>query len=126
MTAGRGPVPDRASRLSKSRFIAGWQCRRRLWWTAHEPSAPELVPDVALEAVFERGRRVGELARTYVPRGVLIDLPFHDVDGKIAATAEALARGCRVVYEASFLASKLFASADILERNRRSFTLTEM
>jgi len=37
-------------RLSKSRFTAGWQCHRRLWWTAHEPGAPELVPDVPLEA----------------------------------------------------------------------------
>lgn len=29
-------------RLSKSRFVAGWQCPKLLWWTVHEPDAKEL------------------------------------------------------------------------------------
>lgn len=39
-----------AIRLSKSRVMAGLQCHKRLWWTVHEPSAPELQPDVAEQA----------------------------------------------------------------------------
>ena len=31
-------------RLSKSRFVTGLQCLRELWWTVHEPGAPELIP----------------------------------------------------------------------------------
>jgi len=34
-----------AHRLSKSRFLAGLQCHKQLWWRAHEPDAPELVPE---------------------------------------------------------------------------------
>ena len=32
-------------RLSKSRFVTGCQCHKLLWWTVHEPDAPELQPD---------------------------------------------------------------------------------
>lgn len=35
-------------RLSKSRFTAGLQCHRQLWWKIHEPDAAELEPDAAL------------------------------------------------------------------------------
>jgi len=48
--------------LSKSRFVAGWQCHRLLWWLVHEPEAPELVPDASLQAIFDRGHAVGEAA----------------------------------------------------------------
>ena len=36
--------------LSKSKFMAGWQCRNLLWWKVHEPDAREWVSDrVALD-----------------------------------------------------------------------------
>lgn len=46
-------------RLSKSRFTAGLQCHKQLWWRVHEPDAPELVPDAAQQAIFDQGTRVG-------------------------------------------------------------------
>lgn len=115
-----------APRLSKSRFLAGLQCARQLWWRAHEPEAPELVAGSALQRIFDRGNRVGELARGYVPGGVLIDLPHRDLAGRVAATAEALAAGAPVVYEASFLADGVFVSVDILARERGGFALCEV
>jgi len=60
--------------LSKSRYVSGLQCHKQLWWRVHEPASPELVPDAALQNVFRHGTRVGEVARGYVPGGVLIDL----------------------------------------------------
>ncbi len=41
-------MPPGAIRLSKSRVMAGLQCHKRLWWTVHEPTAPELPRDEAL------------------------------------------------------------------------------
>ena len=49
-------------RLSKSKYTAGLQCHRQLWWKAHEPRAPELTPDAALQARFDMGTRVGDRA----------------------------------------------------------------
>src|SRR5258706_13548145 len=76
--------------LSKSRYIAGLQCFKKLWWTVNEPDAPELAPEGRQQTILDRGDRVGELARTHVPGGVLIDLPHYEVKERAAATANAL------------------------------------
>ncbi len=101
--------------LSKSRFLQGLQCPKLLWWAVHEPEAPELVWDAAQEAILERGHRVGELARTYVPGGVLIDLPHQELAARVAATRKAIAEGAQVLYEASFLEDGVFVAVDILD-----------
>ena len=49
-------------RLSKSRYTAGLQCHKLLWWKVHEPDAVELQPDIVLEDRFDQGRQVGKLA----------------------------------------------------------------
>lgn len=54
----------RTGRLSKSRYVIGLQCPKRLWWTVHEPDAPELAADDAGDPILERGERVAALART--------------------------------------------------------------
>lgn len=88
-----------------------------LWWMVHEPEAPELAAGKELQQViFERGTRVGELARTFVPGGILIDIPHHAVKRRLAATARAIADGAPVVYEASFLEDGIFVAVDILQR----------
>jgi len=99
--------------LSKSRFTSGLQCHRQLWWRVHEPASPELMPDAARQTVFDNGTRVGEVARGYVPGGVLIDLPYTNYDGKLGATQEALASGVPAIYEASFVADHVFVAVDI-------------
>ncbi|MHC4769512.1 MAG: DUF2779 domain-containing protein, partial [Planctomycetota bacterium] len=65
---------SRKRQLSKSRFVAGSQCHKLLWWKVHEPDAEELQPDKVLQDRFDQGRAVGELARTLFPGGRLIDL----------------------------------------------------
>ena len=114
--------------LSKSRYVKGLQCPKLLWWTVHEPEAPELEPDARLKAVFARGHRVGELARAHVPGGVLIDLPHDDYRGRLAATEKALAGGASAIYEAGFSEDGVFVSVDILERRGRGrgFALIEV
>src|SRR5271167_1209104 len=48
----------RTTRISKSRFIAGCQCLKRLYWQVHEPELAA-QPDAATEAIIEQGRRSG-------------------------------------------------------------------
>jgi hypothetical protein len=112
--------------LSKSRYTSGLQCSKLLWWKVYEPDAPELVADDASQALFTRGQRIGELARAYVPGGVLIDLPYYEFDLRVTATAKALADGAPVVYEACFLEDGVFVAVDILERRDDGFVLVEV
>src|ERR1043166_8977948 len=55
--------------LSKSRFVAGTQCHRLLWWKVHDPGAVELQPDKVLQDRFDQGAQVGALARDLFPDG---------------------------------------------------------
>ncbi len=114
------------TRLSKSRFVAGWQCPKLLWWKAHEPEAEELQPDKVLQDLFDQGQVVGELARRLFPGGVLIDLPHTAVDERIAATQAALDAGAPAVFEASFLAGNVHVMVDVLQRTDAGFTLIEV
>jgi hypothetical protein len=106
--------------------MSGLQCPKMLWWKVHEPDAPELAAGDRLRAILTRGQRIGELARAQVPGGVLIDFPYRDLEGRVAATARALADGARVVYEASFLEDGVFVAVDILERQRDGFVMVEV
>jgi uncharacterized protein DUF2779 len=56
-------------RVSKSQYLAGVQCLRRLWWERYDRGAPELAPDEASRWLFEQGQAAGLLARRYVPHG---------------------------------------------------------
>ncbi len=112
--------------LSKSKFMSGRQCPKKLWWEVHEPNAPELVATADQQTVYDRGHEVGELARTYVPGGILIDLPYYETQKRVEATARALDAGAPVIYEACFIADDVFVAVDILERNGDRFTLAEV
>lgn len=112
--------------LTKSRYVAGLQCPKLLWWKVHEPDAPELRPDAGAQARFDWGHRVGEEARRRVPGGVLIDVPYGEFRRRLAATRAALDAGAKAVYEASFMADDVFVAVDILERKRGGYVLVEV
>jgi len=56
-------------RISKSKFVAGCQCPKRLYFQVHQPELAA-EPGAASEAVMEQGREVGLLARQLSPGGV--------------------------------------------------------
>ena len=116
------PLP----RLSKSRFLAGLQCHKQLWWKVREPNAPELESSPDLKARLEAGKRVGEAAREYVPGGELIGFHHFDFERRLAATQAALHRTGPAIYEAALAADDAYAVVDILERDPRGFRLVEV
>ena len=58
--------------LSKSKYIAGLQCPRRLWLGCNAPDlgAP---PSEGLAAVLDQGAEIGRRAHELFPGGVLVD-----------------------------------------------------
>ena len=55
-------------RISKSKFVAGCQCVKRLYWQVHEPELAA-EPDAADQAIMQQGHEVGMLARQLFPGG---------------------------------------------------------
>src|ERR1051326_1195175 len=58
--------------ISKSRYLAGCQCLKRLYLQVHQP---KLVaqPGGSGKGIIEQGREVGLLARELFPGGVEVD-----------------------------------------------------
>ena len=113
-------------RLSKSRFVAGTQCHKLLWWKVHEADAVELQPDKVLQDRFDQGRQVEGIARGRFPGGVLIDLPHDAVARRLDETRAALRAGVPVIFEAGFIADDTFVAVDVLERTASGFRLIEV
>jgi hypothetical protein len=101
--------------LSKSAFINGKQCPKRLWL---QYFGRERREDTAEESGcgFQKGREIGILARDCFPGGQLVATEPFDAEAAVAITARLMKSGSRVIYEASFLWDGLFASVDILVR----------
>ena len=74
--------------ISKSRFVAGCQCLKRLYWQVHEPELGG-VPDAAAVAIMEQGREVGKLARLLFAGGV--EVRSGDPEQAIRITRELIA-----------------------------------
>ena len=117
---------ERRVRLSKSRFVAGGQCHKLLWWKVHEPAAGELQVGKVLQDLFDQGVIVGKLATDQFPGGVLIDLPHQAVAERVTATQTALDAGAPAIFEASFFADRVFVAVDVLLKTGTGHTLIEV
>jgi predicted RecB family nuclease len=116
--------------LSKSRYVAGTQCHRLLWWKVHEPLAVELQPDKVLQDRFDQGAQVGALARARLsalgPRLSAIDLSAADRTERVALTAGAIADGAIAIFEASFVADDTYVAVDALVREGDGWRMIEV
>ena len=103
-------------RLSKSKFLSGLQCHKRLFLEVHHPSLAT-KPDAATQAMFDMGTEVGELARSRFPGGVLVTAGYRQTEAALAQTA-ALVQDLTVkaIFEAAFLHAGVLIRADVLER----------
>jgi predicted RecB family nuclease len=102
--------------LSKSKFLAGCQCLKRLYLKVYEPElAPE--PDEAAQARFDQGYEVGRLATKAFPDGVLVDEDYLHHKKAVAHTQALMAdKYIPAIFEAAFTYQNVKVRVDILER----------
>jgi hypothetical protein len=102
--------------LSKSKYIAGLQCPRRLWLGCH---APDLgAPATArLTAVLDQGAEIGRRARDLFADGVLVDQEAWEHGQATARTRQLMAdRNVGAIFEAAFEHAGVRVRVDVLER----------
>ena len=63
--------------LTKSRFLSGLQCHRRLWLATHAPDLASPRSD-ATEHILRMGTEVGRAAHALFPGGLLIPSEASD------------------------------------------------
>ena len=103
-------------RLSKSKYLSGLQCSKRLYLEIHERELATPF-DEGTQAVLDTGTRVGELARERYPGGVLVEVEHFKVAAGLARTAALLA-DARVpaIYEGFIQFENVLVRPDILVR----------
>jgi len=104
-------------KISKSKFIAGCQCPKRLYLQVRQPELAA-EPSAASEAVMEQGREVGLLARQLFAGGVGISSE-GGLDQAIRMTRELVAnREIPAIFEATFENGGVLVRVDVLHRRR--------
>ena len=102
--------------ISKSQFMSGVQCLKRLYWQVHKPELGG-VPDAAAVAIMEQGGAVGRLARQLFAGGV--EVSSRDPEQAIRTTRELIATPeVPAIFEAAFEDGGVFVRVDILHRRR--------
>jgi hypothetical protein len=106
-------MPNTKPSLSKSRFLAGLQCTKRLYLEVHHRDLATPTPP-ATQRIFNTGHEVGERAQLQFPGGILIDAEYYEKQKALDTTTEAIASGKNALFEPAFLFNNVFIRIDIL------------
>lgn len=103
-------------RLSKSRFLAGLQCLKRLYLELYHPElATPPTPD--RRAIMDMGTEVGAVARQNFPGGVLVEETHRQIPAALTRT-QALVEDPTIpaLFEGAFIWQGIVVRVDVLER----------
>lgn len=111
--------------LSKSKFVAGLQCHKRLFLQVHNPEIGNM-PD---QHIKEEGTAVGVLARSLFPGGVLVEADNRRLPDALQTTRELISNpAIPAIFEATVQHDGVLIRADVLLRSpdRDGFHLIEV
>ena len=113
--------------LSKSRFMSGLQCLKRLYLECYYRDLADPINEQQ-QAIFDTGTGVGELAREIYPDGHLVKEQYFELTKAIQTTEKVLADDTiKAIFEGAFTFEKIRIRADILTRNNDgTFDLIEV
>lgn len=102
--------------ISKSKYMAGVQCLKRLYLLVHQPEIAG-GKDASDFALMDQGRQVGKLAQQLFPGGVVVR--SGNREEAIRLTRELVANPeVPAIFEAAFEHDGVFVRVDILHRRR--------
>ncbi|MFC1521335.1 DUF2779 domain-containing protein [Elusimicrobiota bacterium] len=105
--------------LSKSTFVNGLQCIKYLWLQKHRRDLKTPVSE-ALQATFDQGHEIGNLAKEYFKGGKEIESPYYEHKKAIDATLAAVAANHTILYEPAAQFKDVRIRADILKQSDES------
>ncbi len=113
-----------SAHLTKSRYVAGLQCHRRLWLLVHEPPDYKEPPSGSLLAV---GHEIGRHAHKLFPGGVLVAYePWRHAEA-VARTAALMAdTAVPAIFEAAFVHEDIRIRVDVMERRADGWGMREV
>ena len=102
--------------ISKSRFISGVQCHKKIWFDYYRKDL-RLPIDSAQQRVFDLGHEISKMAQKVFPGGKdATPENFYNLNPAAIQTRIWLEEGIEIIYEATFIAGNATAILDILHR----------
>jgi hypothetical protein len=117
-----------AKGLSKSRYTQFCQCTKALWLRVNKPD--EATVDAGVEARFESGNEVGDLAMGLF--GPFVEVTTQREDGSldlqamVEKTKEEMAHRTENICEASFNFERNYCAVDILRKTPGGWAIYEV
>jgi len=103
--------------LSKSRFVSGMQCAKKLYYDVHRKDLRQPV-NASKQALFDAGHEVGLLAQSYFPGGKdASSVDFKDFTAALSNTKQWIEEGVSTIYEATFSFGGVLSALDILHHS---------
>ena len=109
--------------LTKSKYLHGLQCHKRLWYEKNHPERA-LSLTRAEHRRFRQGREVGERARTLFRGGRLISA--RSLAESAEQTQIAIRDGVSCIFEVTFIFDNTWVRCDILQKDGDSWNLIEV
>lgn len=112
--------------ISKSKFMAGVQCLKRLYLQVHHPELAPAPPGSTL-AMLQQGREVGIMARGAFHGGVLVNTGDQGLATSIGRTTKLLTDpDVHAIFEGAFEYNNVIVRTDILARGPAGWRLIEV
>jgi len=109
-------IPKRP-RLSKSRFLSGRQCHKRLYFEAYTPELAAET-DGQRQAMLDMGKQIGDTAQQCFPGGQLVTEGYRQSAAALERTATFMTNpDIPAIFEAAFQYEGTLIRVDILERS---------
>jgi|CZKY01.1.fsa_nt_gi hypothetical protein len=104
--------------ISKSKFVAGLQCAKRLFLQVHKPHLAKLTD----QANKDQGTALGVLARNLFLGGALVDVGRNGLAEAVGVTQE-LVKNAAVpaIFEATFKRDGVLVQVDVLLRGPKKY-----
>ncbi len=109
--------------LTKSKYLSGLQCHKRLWNKVRHPKRATDTP-ISQQRRMNQGTEVGILAHDDFPGGVLIDA--MDPLVSVEQTEKAIKRGASCIFEATFIFNGVLVKCDIFQKDADSWRIVEV
>lgn len=111
--------------LTKSLFLAGRQCQKRLWLQLNRPDLAK-ARTTAEQARISTGQILGNLAHELFESGVLVETATYDPVLAAETTRQLIGGGAPTLFEAAFLVDGLFARCDVLAKREGEWHIVEV
>ena len=117
--------PTSQMHLSKSQYLRGVQCHKRLWLYKYKRELLD-EPTPSQIARFQAGNEVGELALKLFECKEKIDFDEGDFGAKIERTKELIKSGAHSIAEATFAHNGILVMVDILQITADGLIINEV